>query len=104
MSNRDDDSDDDIPQLSADTLLALQSFLTEKQENEERFERLRSAAHEEADAAAERAKAELDVKDFGEDWQCKEDWRVADGSFYRRDRGEEFKAMEEKPRNPLSGY
>ncbi|KAI8834875.1 putative N6-adenine methyltransferase-domain-containing protein [Chytridium lagenaria] len=63
------DDDDDVPQLSADTLAILQSFLTEKQEVEEKFEKLRSAVHIEADAAAERAKQELDVKDFGEDWQ-----------------------------------
>ncbi|KAJ3205931.1 hypothetical protein HDU67_008560, partial [Dinochytrium kinnereticum] len=67
MHNNEDD--DDAPHLSADTLAILQSFLTEKKESEERFEKLRAVAHQEADEAAEKAKKELDVKDFGEDWQ-----------------------------------
>ncbi|KAJ3101019.1 hypothetical protein HDU97_001719 [Phlyctochytrium planicorne] len=65
--------DDDVPQLSADTLAILQSFLIQKEEAEEKFEKLRAAAHEEADEAAERAKRELDVQDFGEDWQWYDD-------------------------------
>ncbi|KAJ3044303.1 EEF1A lysine methyltransferase 1 [Rhizophlyctis rosea] len=77
------DSDDDEPlTLSSSTLAALQSFLTEKQQADERFERLRATAHDEADAAAEEAEsartqeelAALSMDDFGEDWQLSQFW------------------------------
>ncbi|KAJ3057022.1 EEF1A lysine methyltransferase 1 [Rhizophlyctis rosea] len=76
------DSDDEPLTLSSSTLLALQSFLTEKQETEEKFERLRAAAHDEADQAAEDAESErlkdelaaLSMDDFNEDWQLSQFW------------------------------
>ncbi|KAJ3293163.1 EEF1A lysine methyltransferase 1 [Borealophlyctis nickersoniae] len=78
----DSDSDDEPLTLSADTLSALSAFLSEKKEAEERFERLRAVAHDEADDAAEKASAQkreeelakLSMADFGEDWQLSQFW------------------------------
>ncbi|KAJ2785045.1 Protein-lysine N-methyltransferase efm5 [Coemansia javaensis] len=60
---------DDMPALSADTLAALQSFLDEKQEQDERFARLQANADE-----AFRGTAKVNMAVFQEDWQLSQFW------------------------------
>ncbi|KAJ3082655.1 EEF1A lysine methyltransferase 1 [Quaeritorhiza haematococci] len=78
------DTDDDIPQLSSETLAALQEFLAEQQAAEQRMEKLRQQSAS-ADAAGGSASdgvdgevheeveedAEIRIEDFGEDWHIK---------------------------------
>ncbi|KAJ1857010.1 Protein-lysine N-methyltransferase efm5 [Coemansia sp. RSA 1822] len=60
---------DDAPTLSADTLALLQSFLSEKQEQEERFAQLQEAA----DTEFQNTK-KIDMSYFQEDWQLSQFW------------------------------
>jgi hypothetical protein len=64
-----DNDDDDRITLPSDTLAILQSFLMEKKEAEEKFEKMKRVAHEEADAATAQIKKDLEMGDFAEDWQ-----------------------------------
>ncbi|KAJ1895973.1 Protein-lysine N-methyltransferase efm5 [Kickxella alabastrina] len=59
---------DDIPELSADTLALLQSFLGEKQELDDRFTKLQGNAN----AEFETQKITMDC--FQEDWQLSQFW------------------------------
>lgn len=63
------DHSDDAPALSADSLAALQSFLAEKQEQDDRFAKLQENAHE---AFEESQKITMDY--FQEDWQLSQFW------------------------------
>eukprot|EP00842_Homolaphlyctis_polyrhiza_P003201 jgi/Hompol1/3882/HPOL_006838-RA len=54
-------------------MAALQAFLKEKSEAEQKFNALKEAAHKEADAAAELAR-KVDMVDFKEDWQLSQFW------------------------------
>ncbi|KAI8324197.1 hypothetical protein GQ54DRAFT_241028, partial [Martensiomyces pterosporus] len=60
---------DDIPTLSADALAALQSFLSEKQEMDDRFAKLQ----EQADEIFESNKT-VTMDYFQEDWQLSQFW------------------------------
>ncbi|KAJ2156412.1 Protein-lysine N-methyltransferase efm5 [Coemansia sp. RSA 552] len=62
-------SGDDMPTLSADALAALQSFLDDKQEQEERFAQLQ----EEAQSVLE-GKNTVTMDLFQEDWQLSQFW------------------------------
>ncbi|KAJ3189615.1 EEF1A lysine methyltransferase 1 [Irineochytrium annulatum] len=70
------ESDDDELRLPADTLALLQSFLIEKKEEDEKFERLRSSVRIPSELEAEekeKATIALDIADFREDWQSYDD-------------------------------
>ncbi|KAJ3416695.1 EEF1A lysine methyltransferase 1 [Chytridiales sp. JEL 0842] len=73
QSQEDSDMDEPIT-LASDTLAILQSFLLEKKEAEEKFEKLKRAAHNEADAAVADIKKDLEMGDFAEDWQLSQFW------------------------------
>ncbi|KAJ2077961.1 Protein-lysine N-methyltransferase efm5 [Coemansia sp. RSA 988] len=60
---------DDVPTLSVDALAALQSFLTEKQEQDERFANLQQDADE---VFANNKK--IDMANFQENWQLSQFW------------------------------
>ncbi|KAJ3333983.1 hypothetical protein HDU93_008276, partial [Gonapodya sp. JEL0774] len=74
------EDDDDPPMLSAAALAALTSFIQEKNEQEERFERLRKGAEERfagVNAIGEEESKEpedLGIADFEEDWQMSQFW------------------------------
>ncbi|KAJ3126122.1 hypothetical protein HK100_010431 [Physocladia obscura] len=92
LSSQDSDSDsDDAIVLPADTLalvrlvlvcchvvtgklLQLQSFLAEKDEQEQRFNAIKIDAHTAADAAAAVRRIEVTMADFAEDWQLSQFW------------------------------
>lgn len=69
------DSDSDL-ELSPETLRALQQVIQERQEQEERFEKLRQQAEERFDEAQEETKnppaVTMDI--FREDWQLSQFW------------------------------
>ncbi|KAJ2354831.1 Protein-lysine N-methyltransferase efm5 [Coemansia sp. RSA 2618] len=60
---------DDTPALSADTLAILQSFLEEKQEQDERFAKLQENADE-----VFQSNQKIDMSYFQEDWQLSQFW------------------------------
>ncbi|RUS15505.1 N(6)-adenine-specific DNA methyltransferase 2, partial [Jimgerdemannia flammicorona] len=75
MSTLDDDDDDDIPQLSTHALAALQQFMSEQQEQEEMFERLKQKAEDRFEEG-EKAEVEEEIVSmdlFKEDWQYHDD-------------------------------
>ncbi|KAJ2722809.1 Protein-lysine N-methyltransferase efm5 [Coemansia sp. Benny D115] len=60
---------DDVPSLSADSLAALQSFLAEKQELDDRFAQLQENADE-----VFRNNKKITMDYFQEDWQLSQFW------------------------------
>ncbi|KAJ2001833.1 Protein-lysine N-methyltransferase efm5 [Coemansia thaxteri] len=60
---------DDLPALSSDTLAALQSFLAEKQELDDRFAKLQENADE-----VFKNNQKITMDDFQEDWQLSQFW------------------------------
>ncbi|EME40334.1 hypothetical protein DOTSEDRAFT_159137 [Dothistroma septosporum NZE10] len=66
------DDDDDIPQLSADTLAVLQEFNLEKDAKAKKFEDLKAQAEADFEGAAENGKLSMDL--FGEDWNASQFW------------------------------
>ena len=64
------DEDNDVPQLSADTLRLLQEFNADKESRTSRFEELKDRA--ENDFQNGSAKLSMDV--FGEDWNSSQFW------------------------------
>ncbi|KAF1982019.1 hypothetical protein K402DRAFT_212562 [Aulographum hederae CBS 113979] len=65
-----DDSDDDMPQLSADTLSILKQFQDEKDTRQKQFEDLKSQAEKDFDGG----NTKLSMDAFTEDWQASQFW------------------------------
>ncbi|KAJ1943778.1 Protein-lysine N-methyltransferase efm5, partial [Linderina pennispora] len=63
-------NDDDELALSADTLAALQSFIAEKQEMDDKFEQLKDHAEEQFEGK----QLEVTMDLFQEDWQLSQFW------------------------------
>ncbi|KAK3677433.1 Protein-lysine N-methyltransferase efm5 [Recurvomyces mirabilis] len=66
------DDDDDIPQLSADTLGLLQDFLSEKDAKAKQFEELKAKAEEDFEKDGQDGKLSMAL--FDEDWQASQFW------------------------------
>ncbi|KAL8821341.1 MAG: hypothetical protein Q9223_000606 [Gallowayella weberi] len=66
MSHEDDEND--MPQLSADTLAILGDFYSERAQNEKQFEDLK------AQKAQDRVEAPLSMTMFSEDWNASQFW------------------------------
>ena len=66
------DDDDDVPQLSADTLGLLQDFLSEKDAKAKQFEDLKAKAEEDFEKNGRNGKLSMTL--FGEDWQASQFW------------------------------
>jgi EEF1A lysine methyltransferase 1 len=66
------DDDDDIPQLSGDTMALLQGFLADKEAKSKQFEALKAQAEEDFEHAQNNGKLSMDL--FGENWQVSQFW------------------------------
>ncbi|XP_015118254.1 EEF1A lysine methyltransferase 1 [Diachasma alloeum] len=62
------DSDDEVPQLSASTLAALQEYYTECQEREDQMKKIMN------NDRVNNGQEEIDNVTFGEDWQLSQFW------------------------------
>ncbi|KAI5806271.1 putative N6-adenine methyltransferase-domain-containing protein [Geopyxis carbonaria] len=63
--------DDDDLQLSSSTLDALKAFMSERDEQQKRFEELKAAAEDQHDQKSQRI---VTMEDFEEDWQQSQFW------------------------------
>ncbi|KAL9031229.1 MAG: hypothetical protein Q9196_000729 [Gyalolechia fulgens] len=64
------DEDDDVPELSADTLAVLGDFYSEKERNEKQFEDMKAQMEQ------ERFEAPLSMSMFSEDWNASQFWAI----------------------------